>query len=498
MRIEVPADWGIKDGKPFTPRDWQARCHAKLVTHYSQPNPTRGVVRAVTGAGKGPMIAQWVASLKRENDSEVIVVVVPSINLVKQLGRTLRERIDGDDFTMQSSVGQYYTFSKDLTNPIIVVCMDSLLEFSEKLIKIGRTCQMLIVDEVHKSECDSFKDAFSALMAKKVVGFTATPYRTDEKESLSLFDEVIFRYTVNEALKDKNVIVPWKIINYDGPEVDADTACYELIKDLPKPGVCNATSIADAEVFAQKLRDKGMKCEAIHSKLEQGDYDIRFNALSEGKLDVVVYVTMLCEGVDIPRLRWLALRRPTTSRTRFAQEIGRVLRWFFDPVTNQEKNEALIIDIYDLFGSFRLSYEEALGEIEEADGDLDDIKDPGKALERKLQTEVFDVMQEIVNAKASKAPWRVEPLATYLSTLVSAMDVEGLISRKIASKSWRANPVSAAQERAIVNMGWVPTGKKCVPKEHARAPSTSNSSTPYSFFSFSSAFNAAIFFSQHS
>jgi hypothetical protein len=123
------------------------------------------------------------------------------------------------------------------------------------------------------------------------------------------------------------------------------------------PGVVSALNIQDAETYANYLSDNGVPAKSIHSGMRK---DLRQSLLQEleaGSLKCLVHVSLLAEGVDMPWLRWLCLRRPVGARVRFVQEVGRVLR------CNPGKEFAYIIDPHDLFGTHSLSNPEKLGEV---------------------------------------------------------------------------------------------------------------------------------------
>ncbi len=329
----------------------------------------------------------------------------------------------------------------------------------------------ILVHNCHKTEVKTLKDAYATLLPNTVLGFTGTPWRANEKESLSLFEKMIVDYGPAKAIADKNVVVPWRIIRWeDKRELCLDETCYEMTKNAVGPGMFNALTIADAVKFAGYLKLKGFPAEAVHSKMPKEDVKKILSNLQRGILRAVVHVNKLAEGADFPWLCWLCMRRPVTSRVRFPQEIGRVLR-FDDGIasgTGRVKTEAILYDPHGLFDVMKLTYEEVLGGdfiIDEPDVE----EDEGRRLNRQLEGRGFDLMRHLTEVKAGKQPLQTEPLAAYLTELVNAFDLCGLIDRKIASRSWRNEAVTGQQEKTVVNMRWVPNARKCVPSIHKTA-----------------------------
>ena len=155
-----------------------------------------------------------------------------------------------------------------------------------------------------------------------------------------------------DAVRDW-VIVPYRIEHHDGPEMSVDDSCVGWIARAAAqygPGLCNAASIEDAEAFALRLRQEGIAAQAVHSACTEVWVRSRIDQLREGRLQVLVHVAMLSEGVDLPWLRWLCMRRPVGSRVRFCQEVGRVL------LASEGKTHAVLYDPHDLLAVMGLSY----------------------------------------------------------------------------------------------------------------------------------------------
>ncbi len=470
MIFQKPTDgWG-----KLTPRDWQVLAHDIVSKHFDQKNinPSRAIIRAVMGSGKSLLMAQILASCVLEKD-EVIVVSTPTIKLVRQLTKTFRARLDDEGFMQgQSKVGQFFTFSKDIHTPIIVVCTPSALELSKTLQAHGKKCVLWMPDEAHKTTSKTINEAYEALKPQRVLGLTATPWRAKEGERLHLFDKLLFDFSPADARSAKNVVVPWRFVFYEDGETNLDDACISLTELARGPGLYNAVSISDAIVFAERLRDRGIKAEAVHSKLGETEVDKRIEDLRTGKLDALVHVNMLQEGVDLPWLCWLCMRRPVSSTVRFCQEIGRVLRYFDGLIWGTiRKTEAVVYDPHCLLQSMSLDYDAVLGGVYDVDepDQIDDEIPESKLRQKILEQSVFAMMEHLCRAKAGKEPLSLSPLAGYLTELLTGFDVCGLLDeRKIASRNWRSQGSSPKQQQSVKNLKWT-LERKCVPRIHSKA-----------------------------
>ena len=135
-----------------------------------------------------------------------------------------------------------------------------------------------------------------------------------------------------------------------------------MARGMTGPGVFSALTIEDAEGYAEFLTQHGFKAAAVHSKMSKTVNARVLARLQAGELRAVVHVSMLSEGVDLPWLRWICLRRPVGSRVRFVQEVGRVLRTMPDGDRWGPKDTAYVLDPHALFLEHGISNPAALGE----------------------------------------------------------------------------------------------------------------------------------------
>jgi hypothetical protein len=148
---------------------------------------------------------------------------------------------------------------------------------------------------------------------------------------------------------------------------------------------------------------------------------------------------MLAEGVDLPWLRWIALRRPVSSKVRVVQEFGRVLRAF------PGKSEALVYDPHGVIT--QLDREAALGRALE-EGIVDE--EPRKKRRRK-----GDDIPIMPRAKA------VDEATAYTTSLMLAVQALGLASRRVDDRrrAFETMPSTPAQHRVILGDGTTGKGR---------------------------------------
>lgn len=429
-------------GALWTPRDWQSRA----LPHIGQAmrDGKRAIVSAATGSGKSILLTEvaYLHSAVAQPD-EVVVVSTPTQSLVKQLAETIAARAGA------KNVGMYYGRRKQ-AGRIVVTCNPSLGALDADLATRGRRVRLLIADECHGTEAETLKVAIPALDPRWTLGFTATPFRSVATESLSLWDDICFRYTLGDALRDK-VVVPWRTVNWDGRgNSSTNDLCIELIKAHGRgPGIVSAMNVQDAESYADKLTAAGVPAMAIHGYLPESEQTSRIERLLAGEFRALVHVQLLTEGVDIPPLRWLCMRRPVGARVRFIQELGRVIRAW------EGKDHAVVMDPHDLFGAFGVATEPKLGELEQLDRQLE-------SMERNREGGGGSKPVELPPAKA------IDVATRWSRQLLIAMQAEGLAAADaIKVDHWRTRRPSDRQIKTLVKMGR--TFARHLPDEHRHA-----------------------------
>lgn len=397
-------------------RTWQAEALPIILANLDR----RPMVRAVMGAGKSVLIAELCRALPGAN----IMISTPTVKLVEQLAETV-------------GAEKYYTHAKDIGR-VTVVCHDSLDAFADT----GTPVDLWIADEAHKTENDSVKAAIKRIAPARRVGFSATPWLSDERKKITLFDSLIYDYGPAKAIRD-GVVVPLQIEHYEGPETDHNHACLTLIRKAEGPGIVNAEKIVDAENFAEYLSLRGVDALAIHSRLGKREQDARIELLKNGNIQCLVHVNMLSEGVDLPWLRWLCARQPVSSRVRFAQEVGRILR------AAPGKTHATVYDIHDLFGSLSLDYEACLSDPQEQ-MDFDEFTHD--ALELDFLVAEIKGSNEPPQCRNGVPLQLLNPVSAYVRKVCLDFQMRGLIEMKVKSTRWRKDPSSTSQADLVQNL----------------------------------------------
>ena len=284
------------------------------------------------------------------------------------------------------------TINIDPKDNLLIISKDSIgrksnLERLEPWLA-GEKEIFLVVDEAHHSTARTYRRVIDFVKEKvehvKLIGLTATPFRTAENEQGLLahiykdgmsagkskkndigivykvdLKELINRqilshphfetyYTDEEYGKDLGIEAWESIQHLDtlSPELSQTIAesgpRNKLIVDtyLKKPDeygqtIVFAVSIDHAIALAKLFNKAGIRAEYIVSSIKDmgtgatisaKENDRKLEAFRAGDVQVLVNVNILTEGVDLPMTKTVFLARPTVSTILMTQMIGRALR----------------------------------------------------------------------------------------------------------------------------------------------------------------------------
>lgn len=409
-------------GRPWCgrqPRNWQPEALDAVLTAFRE-NTQSPLLHACTGAGKSLFIAELAARCKGQ-----VLVTTPTQALVAQLSATLQERCPGE-------VGRCYQHAWEPGRRIVVTCNASL----SNLLDGWPEWACWIADEAHRVEGEGIREQQPRIRRKVAVGLTATPFRGDNR-GLETWDRIVYSYTSGQAVRDK-VLVPWRAVRWDGSgEADTDLLVERWVGEAEGPGIVSACSIADAEAFAARL-GPGVAL-PIHQKLSPAEREMRIRQLRSGKVKALVHVQLLCEGIDLPWLQWLAMRRPVASPVRLVQEVGRVLR------ASPGKTEAVLYDPHDLLGDLGLVHAAALEDAQR-----------GESSSTTPDAWSIPELEGLDNVSQLPKPKAVAAIEGWITDVLGVLRADGIADPpgQYEGGAWRRKKASAKQLSALGRMAW--------------------------------------------
>lgn len=212
----------------------------------------------------------------------------------------------------------------------------------------------IIVDEFHHAAANSYQNIIEYFKPRFLLGLTATPYRTDNRDIYVLCkDNVIYEIYLKDAI-NRDLLSPFKYYGiYDATDytqVEHRNGKY-VLEDLEKQlsrqeraqlvlekyktlagskTLAFCASINHANYMAGYFQANSIPAVAVHSGSEDTsfvyDRTEAINALKEGRISVIFAVDIFNEGVDKPSIDTVMFLRPTESFLIYLQQLGRGLR----------------------------------------------------------------------------------------------------------------------------------------------------------------------------
>lgn len=354
LALELP---GFQPAKPlaapkvYSPRPYQDAARERIRENLIEDGARSTLVVMATGLGKTVLFAEEA----RDFDGGVLVLAHRK-TLLEQARKTL-EDLTGEYVGLEQ--GENYAGQQR----IVVASKDSL--HPKRL--TGRyqpsDFGLIVVDEAHRSVSESYKHIFEFFKDAKLLGVTATPDRADEKALGEVFETVSYVYEVGDAIGDgwlvplttRRVVLD-KVNLATIATVAGDFNAGELDEAMQadNEGVVRATlehapnlrtlvfttSVDNAAVLAETFNKAEPGCaNYICGEMEEERKAALMRDHKAGRFRVLVNVDVLTEGYDDPFVECIAMARPTKSRIRYAQVIGRGTRALPGVVDNKEDAE---------------------------------------------------------------------------------------------------------------------------------------------------------------
>lgn len=313
----------------------------------------RVCVQAPTGSGKTVLMAH-LAHLLIDKGARVLVLV-PRRELAFQMVATL-ERFGKYAGLIMS--GEERLEAMDM----YVASMDTLhARCMQRDIMPLPKAEWVFADEVHLALARTRKDIIDAYPNARIIGWTATPSRSDGKGLGRMFDDLIIGPSIRE-LTDLGRLVPLryyagsmpnledvKIVggDYHQGQLEDRVDKPRLIGDIidnwmrlasDRQTVIFCTSIKHSRHVASELVRRGVTAEHLDGNTPAGERAEILERVSDGRTQVLTNVYVASYGLDIPSLSCAVMARPTKSLVLYFQTVGRVLR------TCKGKTDALLLD----------------------------------------------------------------------------------------------------------------------------------------------------------
>ena len=318
-----------------------------------------------TGSGKSAALSHLIYALAKKLPDSRMLILVHTQELIKQLAQTY-ERISGVKPGIYSaSVG-----IKDHGEQVTFAQVQSFVRNKKRF----NDYKLVVVDECDRIGPDENSN-YQKLLADlrlcnpdlRVVGFTATPYRT----SLGLvygkdriFDELVYDAGIKELIEQgylcqligkagvekidlseihikQGEYVASELEDYMTSERLVAAAIREILKYASgrKKTLIFASGVKHAHMVSKALTAHDIKCPVITGDMPKEERNTLIQAFKDSTLSFLVNINVLSVGFDAPDIDMIVLLRPTKSPGLYYQQIGRGMR------THPGKKDCLILDL---------------------------------------------------------------------------------------------------------------------------------------------------------
>lgn len=211
---------------------------------------------------------------------------------------------------------------------------------------------LVVVDEAHHSEAETYKTITGWYPRARVLGLTATPFLANGDGLDERFDEIVQGPAHSELFAEGWLTKPqmWTAPADFLPDtkglkkVAGDFHQGELAKVANRPAIVGrivehwkkhalnlatvlyAVDIAHAKACRDAFEAAGIVAEHIDGTTPEGEREDILARLRLGKTKVVTNCGVFTEGWDFPGLQCVILARPTRSLGLYLQMCGRVMR----------------------------------------------------------------------------------------------------------------------------------------------------------------------------
>jgi len=351
----------VIDFVPQVLRPYQEQAIKDINASWERGNQS-SLVSMWTGSGKTTVMAEYLRQQANSGFSRALCVA-HTYDLVNQIRHRIRNQFEGE-----ADIGVVMGRQSTPDARLVVASRQSLSR--QRMAEIAKYGQidMIVIDEAHHAVSDNtygdivsfFRDLNEDV---RILGFTATPSRMDQKALASLWDTVAYEYPPNQAIADgvscdiKRVVFKTQVDLRNVRIGNGDFQSQELIDVLSASNWVSLCAEAYFEHlqkrktlaffpgvemsrdFVQLLQDNGVSAAHLDGETPKNERDRIIDEYKRGDIMILSNCQVLTEGFDAPRTSAILLARPTHSDVLFTQIIGRGVR------IAEGKTECLLLDM---------------------------------------------------------------------------------------------------------------------------------------------------------
>ena len=360
----------------------------------SNKNPFAGLLVLPTGGGKTLTAAHWLSKNILDKGKKVLWIAHRH-ELLEQAKETFAEKLAFKDIFTNKKSFNYRIISGIHDKPIHIKQEDDIIFASKDSVNAGLNHLLknwitnntdeifLVIDEAHHATAKTYRKMIAGLRESvqkfRMLGLTATPFRTAEKEQgllKKIFpDDIVYKIDLRTLIRigilsepyfeevqtGQDIIGEYELTDEQIEELQTKFGDFNAIlgdniaktiaenkernskivdkyisqKEKYKQTLVFALNVDNAIALNALFREKGVKSDFVISAVKDAITGVTISSkenkdkierFRNGELEVLINVNILTEGTDVPNVQSVFLTRPTISTILMTQMIGRGLR----------------------------------------------------------------------------------------------------------------------------------------------------------------------------
>lgn len=360
----------VEPGLPEWLYPHQHKMIRAALSHY------RGLIQSPTGSGKSVAIAYTIAHFPHVP----VLVVVPSVDLLTQIAKTLEEHLEEPIGRIGGGYKKWGRVTVGIINSLSKQARADPENFAD--------IKVLIWDECHRAAASSHSYLSAACINTYYrLGFSATAFREAGDNLLleGVIGPKILEIAEMDLVKSKLILKPeYLCLKVAAPDTTYPGAKYlatankyiynthnskpekidvyrqalveneernELIVSIleayrsrhASPALVLVEWATHGFLLQRLCQERGIELVFIHGKTCKTERQETIDRLKQGEKLFVCATRILNEGTDIPALDFVVIASGGAAHTRIVQQVGRAIR----TCEAAGKERAIVVDFYD-------------------------------------------------------------------------------------------------------------------------------------------------------
>lgn len=223
-------------------------------------------------------------------------------------------------------------------HPVQVAMIQTLVARSQR-----PEADVIIWDEAHHAPSDEWSVLARDYAKARLIGFTATPERSDGRGLGNVYDRIVVVAHVDELVEQQH-LVPASIHRprnrlRSGQIAQRPVDAYSK-HAAGRRAIVFSPSVLAANAHAEEFIAAGIAAEVVHGNTPYDERVLKLRKFRSGDLKVLINVYVLTEGFDAPETDCVILARGCGTAGIYIQMVGRGLR----PAAG--KTDCIVLDLH--------------------------------------------------------------------------------------------------------------------------------------------------------